>query len=67
MLLFRRPGECRSPAMIWTLGIAFLAFTSEYVPPNPRLLITALPAVIVYARYIKGRKFAWLIVAMGCC
>jgi hypothetical protein len=64
VLLLRRPTRIPLPALIWTLGIAFLACTSEYVPPNPRLLITAWPAIIVYARYIKGRKFAWLIVAM---
>jgi hypothetical protein len=46
------------PAWIWTLGIGFLAVTSEYTPPNPRLLITAFPAVIVYAHYLKRRAFA---------
>ncbi len=64
VLLLRRPAWIPLPALIWTLGIAFLACTSEYVPPNPRLLITAWPAIVVYARYIEGRKFAWLIVVM---
>jgi hypothetical protein len=51
-------------ALVWTLGIVFLAVTSEYTPPNPRLLITAFPAVIVPAYYLKKRAFtAWLVVS----
>jgi hypothetical protein len=46
---------------VWTLGISFIAVTSEWVPPNPRLLITAFPAVIVLARYFEGRRFQWLL------
>jgi hypothetical protein len=49
------------PAFVWTLGIGFLAMTSEYTPPNPRLLITAFPAVIVYAHYLKRRGFIVLV------
>jgi hypothetical protein len=50
-------------AIVYTLGIAWLGMTSEYVPPMPRLLITAFPAVIVVARYVRGRWFTailWL-------
>ncbi len=49
-------------AWLWTLGISFLAVTSEYVPPNPRLLFTAFPAILVLARYVKGKGF-WLLAA----
>jgi hypothetical protein len=52
-------------AIVWTLGISFLMVTSEYVPPNPRLLITAFPAVIVPAYYLRGRAFGWLAAASG--
>lgn len=48
-------------AWVWTLGVSFIAVTSEWVPPNPRLLITAFPAVIVLARYFEGRRFNWLL------
>ncbi len=48
-------------AWIWTLGVGFLAVTSEFVPPNPRLLITAFPAVIVPAYYLRRRGFAVLL------
>ena len=52
-------------AWIWTLGIGFIAVTSEWVPPNPRLLITAFPAVIVLAYYFKRRAFGWIALANG--
>ncbi len=52
-------------ALVWTAGISFLAVTSEYVPPNPRLLFTAFPAVIVLARYVKGKGF-WVLTAVNC-
>jgi hypothetical protein len=55
-LLFKQRGRIPVEAMLWTLGISFLAITSEYVPPNPRLLITAFPAVIVFARYLERRR-----------
>lgn len=48
-------------AIVWTLGITFLAITSEYVPPNPRLLITAFPAIMVVARYVHGKWWSLLI------
>jgi hypothetical protein len=46
---------------VWTLGIGFLALTSENVPPNPRILITAFPAVLVVAYRLRGRAFTRLI------
>ena len=52
-------------AWVWTLGISFLAVTSEWVPPNPRLLITAFPAVIVLAYYLKRRAFGAMLLANG--
>lgn len=57
VLLCRRYGRVPIEALLFTLGVAYLMVTSEYVPPNPRLLITAFPVVIVYARYLSGRKF----------
>lgn len=52
-------------AWIWTLGISFIAVTSEWVPPNPRLLITAFPLVMVPAYYLRGRGFTWLLLGNG--
>jgi hypothetical protein len=52
-------------AIVWTLGISLLALTSEYTPPNPRLLITAFPAVLVLAYYLKGRAFGALLAVNG--
>ena len=48
-------------AMIWTAGISFLALTSEYVPPNPRMLITAFPALMAAARFARGRWWTVLV------
>ena len=47
-------------ALVWTLGVSFLALTSEYVPPNPRMLITAFPALMAVARYAEGRTWRLL-------
>ena len=49
--------EISPEAILWTLGIAFLAFTSSNVPPLPRMLITAFPALMAVARYARGRWF----------
>jgi hypothetical protein len=65
VLLLRIWREVSIEALVWTLGISFLALTSEYTPPNPRLLFTAFPAVIVLARYLKGRAFVALLSVNG--
>jgi mannosyltransferase PIG-V len=64
LLICRRDGVSIE-AMVWTLTIGFLALTSEYVPPNPRLLITAFPAVLVFAHYCRGRSATMLMLANG--
>jgi Mannosyltransferase (PIG-V) len=61
VLLLRKPRQISPEALTWTLAISFLAVTSEYVPPNPRLLITAFPAVLVFAHRLRGRGYAALI------
>ncbi len=65
VLLFMRWREVSVEAYVWTLGISWLALTSEFTPPNPRLLITAFPAVIVPAYYLRRKGFALLAVANG--
>jgi hypothetical protein len=57
--------EISVEALAWTAAISFLALTSENVPPNPRLLITAFPALLVVARYVRGRWFAAVLWANG--
>jgi hypothetical protein len=60
-------GRVSDEATAWALGIGFLGCVSEHVPPTPRLLITAFPVVIGYARFIgkpgdprrrRARRFA---------
>jgi hypothetical protein len=58
VLMFKIRWTISVEAWVWTLGIGFLAVTSENVPPNPRLLITAFPAVIVTACYLRRRWFS---------
>jgi Mannosyltransferase (PIG-V) len=65
VLLLRRPREISAEAITWTLATTFLAVTSEYVPPNPRILLTAFPAVLVFAHHLRGRAYAVLLVANG--
>jgi hypothetical protein len=62
-LLWRSRREVSAVAIVWTLGITFFAFTSEYVPPNPRMLITAFPALMVVGRYVQGKWFAIIVFA----
>ena len=51
-----------SPAAIaWTLGIALMAVTSAMVAPNPRMLLTAFPALMVVAYRLRGKAFNRLI------
>jgi hypothetical protein len=65
VLVVRNWQEMSVEAIVYTLGIAWLGMTSEYVPPMPRLLITAFPAVIVVARYVRGRPFTALLWVNG--
>ena len=44
-------------AIVWTLGITYFTFTSWNIAPNPRLLITAFPAIMVTAYYLRGKWF----------
>jgi len=57
-LLWRYRHELSLPAISWTLIITFLAFTSEYVPPNPRMQITAFPMLVLLARRVRRQGFA---------
>ena len=65
VLAARNRREMSLEAIVYTLGIAWLGMTSEYVPPMPRLLITAFPAVMVVARYVRGRPFTVLLWVNG--
>jgi hypothetical protein len=65
VLLLRARKSVPAEALLWTLGISWLAVTSEFVPPNPRLLITAFPAVLVVGHYVKGKRYAALATFTG--
>lgn len=61
VLMFRQRRAVPLEAILWTLGIAFLTLTSWNIPPNPRLLITAFPLLMVAAYYVRGRWFKVLL------
>jgi hypothetical protein len=65
VLLARARRTVSVEAIVWTLGISWIALTSEYVWPNPRILITAFPALIILARYLKGRPYVVLLAVNG--
>jgi hypothetical protein len=62
ILLARYRRTVSAQALVWAGAIGLLTLTSEYVPPNPRLLITAFPVVVVFARAVRGR---WLLPVNG--
>jgi hypothetical protein len=65
VLVYRSRREISPEAILWTLAIAFLAYTSSNVPPLPRMLITAFPALMVVGRYVRGRWFRIIVWGNG--
>jgi Mannosyltransferase (PIG-V) len=61
VLVYHQRHRIPPAALVWTAGVAFLAVTSEYVPPNPRMLITAFPALMALAYYARGKGWAALL------
>jgi hypothetical protein len=64
-LLARRPRLVSLEATTWTVAIGALAVFSEHVGSNARMLITAFPAVLVFAHRARGRAYGWLLGASG--
>jgi Mannosyltransferase (PIG-V) len=65
-LMWRSRREISVEAIVWTLGISFVALTAAYpFSANPRVLITAFPAVMVAGRYVSGKRFA-LLAGLSC-
>ncbi len=65
VLVYRQRRHIPAPALVWTAGVSFLALTSEFVPPNPRMLITAFPALMALAYYAHGRWWRLLLWSNG--
>jgi hypothetical protein len=64
-LVYLSRREISPEAIVWTIGITFLAYTSSNVPPLPRMLLTAFPALMVVARYASGRWFRLIVWGNG--
>ena len=52
-------------AMVFTIFMSFLMVTSLHVPPTPRLLITAFPVVLIFAKRLQGRAWTRMIWITG--
>jgi hypothetical protein len=61
VLMWRHRARIPVAAIVWTLGISFLIVTSLNVPPNPRMLICAFPALMVVAYHLRGVAYRRLI------
>jgi hypothetical protein len=60
LLLRTRPRIPAAP-IVYTLAIAAFTFTSSMTQPNPRMLICAFPAVLVFAYRMTGKAYARLL------
>jgi MFS family permease len=66
VLVYRARRSISPEAIVWTLAISALAVTASYpFSPNPRVLITAFPAVLAVGRYVSGRAWSVLAWATG--
>lgn len=65
VLLVRRPRVVSVEAIVWTAAVGALALLSEHVGPNARMLMTAFPAVVVFAHRTGGRAYGWLLGTCG--
>jgi hypothetical protein len=65
VLLLRRPSQIPPAALAWTLAVSFFAVTSEFTPPNPRLLITAFPVMLVMVCCVGKRGYQRLLITGG--
>jgi hypothetical protein len=60
LLLRSRPRLPAAP-IVYTIAIAAFTFTSSMTQPNPRMLICAFPAVVVFAYRMTGKAYARLL------
>jgi hypothetical protein len=60
-LLWRDRRAIPLEVLVFTGCMTFFMVTSWHVPPNPRLLITGFPIVLVFARWAEGRAWTRLV------
>lgn len=61
VLLLRRPRWVSPEAIAWAAAVGLVAVFSEHVGPNARMLVTAFPAIVVFAYRFRGRAYCWLL------
>jgi hypothetical protein len=47
--------------LVFSGFMAILMVTSLHVPPNPRLLLTGFPLVLVFAKRLRGQAWKWTV------
>ena len=65
--LWRDRGTLPLEVQVFTACMTFLMVTSWHVPPNPRMLITGFPVVLIFAKWLHDRawtRFIWCTGAM---
>ncbi len=55
IVMMRRVPRPPMEVLAWVVGIGLITLWSIRTPPNARILIVVFPAIIVWARYLKGR------------
>ena len=61
VLLARSRPRIPVAPIVYTLVIGAFTFTSSMTQPNPRMLICAFPAVVVFAYRMTGKAYARLL------
>lgn len=63
VLLVRARRRLPPGALVWTAGIALLTFWSIKTPPNARMIMSAFPAVTIFADRLAGKSYYAFVVA----
>jgi hypothetical protein len=63
LALTRVRHELTPGVLAWTVGVGVLSLWSLMTLTNARMLLIAFPAVIVWARTLRGRRFSWFLTA----
>lgn len=65
LYLWRERRQLPLEVLVFVAGMTFLMLTSWNVPPNPRMLITAFPVVLVFAKWVRGASWTRLVWVSG--
>jgi hypothetical protein len=58
IVMMRRVPRPPMEVLAWVAGIGLITMWSIRTPPNARILIVIFPAIIVWAKYLKGKSLS---------